>query len=197
MRKLERSDIMDFITYQEKRAELRRDIQKVKRPRRIFLGDKLLFLFENTEMVRDHVLETINLEKLFSEHDLLRQLEVFNPLIADQGELRCTMIILNDVDWEKAKRVKLWRELASHVYIISNDGRKIYSRAPAIAVVNQHPCSFRVLSFDCGNQYPVVIGTDYEIGGYKLEAKLTMSQQKALREDLNAMNNIIAEKHDL
>ena len=56
MRKLERSDITDFVTYQEKRAELRRDIQKVKRPRRIFLGDKLLFLFENTEMVRDHVL---------------------------------------------------------------------------------------------------------------------------------------------
>lgn len=187
MRKLERSDIMDYMSYQEKRAELRRDIARIKKPRRIFLGEKLLFLFENSEMVRDHVLETISLEKLFSEHDLLRQLEVFNPLIGEKGELRCTMIILDDVDWEKPKRMKLWKELASHVYLILNDGQKIYGTAPEIIVANQHPCSFRVLNFKCGDRYPIALGTDYDIGGYKLEVKLSSSQQRALREDLTAM----------
>ncbi len=184
MKKLERSDLMDFMAYDEQKASLRRNIWRIKRPRRIFVGDKLLFLFENTEMVRDHVLETISLEKLFSEHDLIRQLDFFNPLIGEPGELRCTMIMLNNDDWEKPTRIKLWRELAAHVYLILDDGRKIYAQIPEISVVNQHPCSFRLLSFPCGNNYPVILGTDAVMSGNKLETKLTTSQQKALKEDL-------------
>ena len=139
MRKLARFDIMDYVLYEERRAELRQNIARIKEPRRIFLGEKVLFLFENTEMVRDHVLETIWVEKLFSERDLMRQLEIFNPLIANQGELRCTMIILGNADWERPKRMKPWKELSSHIYLILNDGRKVYAQTPESSVINQHP----------------------------------------------------------
>ncbi|MBI2519189.1 MAG: DUF3501 family protein [Bdellovibrio sp.] len=189
MRKLQRFDIMDYLLYEEKREELRRNIMKIKRPRRIFIKDKLLFLFENTEMVRDHVLETIRLEKLFSEHDLLRQLDVFNPLIGEHGELRCTMIVLNSLDWERPKRMKMWKELASHIYLVLDDGQKVYAQIPEIPAINRHPCSIRVLKFVCGSHYPVKIGSDFS--DLKVEEKLSVAQQKALREDLAASSNIL------
>ncbi|MBI2519187.1 MAG: DUF3501 family protein [Bdellovibrio sp.] len=186
MRKLERFDVMDYVQCEVKRAELKRTLPKLKRPRRIFLGNKLLFLFENTEIIRAHVLENIGQEKLFSERDLLRQIEVFNPLIAEQGELRCTMIILNDIEWERAKRIRLWKELVPHIYLILNQGRKIFAEAPWIPVANQHPCSMRVLKFDCGNQFPIKIGSNYSADPeYQGEEKLSTAQQKALREDLH------------
>ncbi len=189
MRKLERYDLMDYVQYEEKRAEFRLNSTKIKEPRRIFLGDKLLFIFENTEMVRDHVLETIRIEKLFSEHDLLRQLDIYNPLIADAGEIRCTMIILGHTDWEKPEKIKPWKELSSHIYLVSNEGRKIYAHTPDFPSINQHPGTLRVLSFMCGNEYPVAIGSDYK--DYKLEAKLRDSQQKALQEDLTVKENVL------
>ena len=189
MRKLARFDIMDYVLYEERRAELRQNIARIKEPRRIFLGEKVLFLFENTEMVRDHVLETIWVEKLFSERDLLRQLEIFNPLIANQGELRCTMIILGNADWERPKRMKPWKELSSHIYLILNDGRKVYAQTPESSFINQHPGTLRVLNFNCGNNYPVILGSDHS--EFKLEKKLSLLQQSALREDLHITNNTI------
>ncbi|MBI2519191.1 MAG: DUF3501 family protein [Bdellovibrio sp.] len=189
MRKLERYDIMDYMLYEEKRSELRHHIAKMKEPRRIFLGDQLLFIFENTEMVRDHVLETIRIDKLFSEHDLLRQLEIFNPLLANAGELRCTMIVLGTSDWDGPKRVKPLKELSVHIYLILNDGRKVYAQAPETASINQYPGTLKVLNFICGNNYPVLIGSDHR--EYKLEKKLSPLQQNALREDLESTSNVI------
>ena len=185
MRKLERFDIMDYVQCEEKRAEVRRNGVKQKKARRLFLGERLLFLFENTDIVRAHIFENISHGKLFSEHDLIRQLEVFNQLIAEPGELRCTMIIFGNADCERAKRIKLWKGLPSHIYLVLRDGRKIHAQAPEIPMVNQHPCSMRVLKFACGNQYPVKIGSDYSSESeYQAEAELSISQQRALREDL-------------
>ncbi len=188
MRKLERFDVMDYVLYEDKRQELTHNVKKIKDLRRIFLGDKLLFLFENTEIVKNHALGSIARAKLFTEHDLIRQLEVFNELIPDEGELKCTMIILNDVDWERTKRVKLWEDLSSHIYLILNDGRKVYGEAPETSVVNQHPCSMRLLKFFCGDDhYPVKIGSDYTSDHeYHLEETLSHAQQRALQEDLTA-----------
>ena len=188
MRKLQRFDVMDYVQCEEKRAELARALPKLKRPRRIFLGDKLLFLFENTEIIKAHVLECIGQEKLFSERDLLRQIEVFNPLIADSGELRCTMVILNNIDWEREERVQLWQDLASHIYLILSDGRKVFAEVPQIPVANRHPCSMRVLKFVCDHHYPVKIGSNYSADcEYNREEELSKAQQKALQEDLNIM----------
>jgi len=193
VRKLERFDIMDPLLYEEKRAELKRHIVKIKEPRRVFLGDKLLFIFENTEMVRDHIQEKIRTDKIFREHDVLRQLEIFNPLIADAGELRCTMIVLSNADWERPHKIRPWKDLVSHIYFILDDGRKVYAQAAELAVINQHPGTLRVLTFFCGTQFPVIIGSDFK--EYKIEKKLTVSQQKALQEDLHSIIKVAAEKH--
>jgi len=185
MRKLQRFDIMDYAQVEEKYQEFKKKLDQTKKFRRIFLGEKLLFLFENTDMVKNHILETVRRDKLFDEHDLNRLLDIYNQLIAGPGELRCTMIILNDIEWERSKRVKLWKELSAHIYLVMDDGHKVYGESPEVLVANQHPCSMRVLKFACGNQFPKSLGADYpDDSGYYKEIKLTTSQQNALHEDL-------------
>ncbi len=194
MRKLERSDIMDYLMYQEMKEEFRLKIYKMKKARRIFLGDKLLFIFDNTEMVKNRILETIEHEKLFLEQDLVRQLDFFNPLIAGPGELRCSMIVLNDdLGWEKSKRIKFWHDLAAHIYFVLDNGTTIYAEKPQISELNQHPCSMRLLKFFCGNHFPIKIGSDYFLDSeYQREERLTNLQQQVLREDLNILQVPVA-----
>ena len=51
MRPVKREEILDYITYTEKRSELQLSVLKQKEPRRIHLGEYLTFLFENTDTV--------------------------------------------------------------------------------------------------------------------------------------------------
>ena len=45
MRPVKREEILDYITYTEKRSELQSLVLKQKKPRRIHLGEYLTFLF--------------------------------------------------------------------------------------------------------------------------------------------------------
>ncbi|MDP6730891.1 MAG: DUF3501 family protein, partial [SAR324 cluster bacterium] len=52
MRPVQREEILDYVTYSEKRSEFQLSVLKQKEPRRIHLGEYLTFLFENTDTVR-------------------------------------------------------------------------------------------------------------------------------------------------
>ncbi len=45
MRKVKRKEILDYVTYNERRDKIRESVLKVKAPRRVHLGFYLTFLF--------------------------------------------------------------------------------------------------------------------------------------------------------
>ena len=56
MKRVQRNEILDFVTYGEQRDAIRASAMKAKDARRIHLGEHLTFLFENHETVRYQVL---------------------------------------------------------------------------------------------------------------------------------------------
>ena len=81
MRPVKREEILDYITYTEKRSELQTSVLKQKEPRRIHLGESLTFLFENTDTVRYQIQEMMKAEQIVKEEAIQHEINTYNELL--------------------------------------------------------------------------------------------------------------------
>ena len=92
-------DIEDLRQYERGREEFRRRIIELKRRRRVALGTLLSLVFENRETMLFQVQEMARAEKMVTDEQIQGELDVYNPLIPDAGELSATLFIeLTDDD---------------------------------------------------------------------------------------------------
>lgn len=91
--KLNLDDIADLREYEREREEFRSRVIDLKRRRRISVGPFVTFVFENRETIRFQIQEMARAERMIGDEDILGELEVYNPLIPDPGELSATMFI--------------------------------------------------------------------------------------------------------
>ena len=93
MRKLTVDDIADHRAYERERDVFRAYIIDMKRRRRIALGDLVTIVFENTDTMRWQVQEMARAERMLSDHAIAEEVNTYNDLIPDDGELSCTLFI--------------------------------------------------------------------------------------------------------
>lgn len=93
MRKLTVDDISDLRAYERERDEFRARIIEMKKRRRIQLGDILTIVFENTDTMRWQIQEMARAEKMLSDEQIAHELETYNALIPDEGELSATLLV--------------------------------------------------------------------------------------------------------
>jgi hypothetical protein len=93
MRKLALDDITDMRAYERERGEFRARIIEMKRRRRVDLGELLTITFENTDTMRFQIQEMARVERLVSDEQIEHELETYNQLIPDPGELSGTLFI--------------------------------------------------------------------------------------------------------
>ena len=91
MKRVTRQEILDYVTYEEQRKQIREKIMKIKELRRINVAGVLSFLFENTDTVRYQIQEMIRVERIVKETDILHEIKTYNELLGDSGELGCTL----------------------------------------------------------------------------------------------------------
>jgi hypothetical protein len=118
-RKLALDDIADLRAYERERAEFRARVIELKQRRRIGVGPFVTVVFENRDTIRFQIQEMARVEKLISDEAILHEIETYNPLIPEPGELAATMFIeltskLALMDWlprlvgiERAVRLRL------------------------------------------------------------------------------------------
>ena len=94
MKRVTRQEIKDYVTYEEQRDKLRKKIMKIKDLRRINVGGVLSFLFENTDTGRYQIQEMIRVERIVKETDIQHEINTYNELLGDSGELGCTLLII-------------------------------------------------------------------------------------------------------
>ena len=87
MRKVQRSEIVDYQTYTETRGETRPRILTEKKLRRLHVGEHLTFLSENHDTIRYQIQEIMRTERIVKESDIQHEIQVYNELIGDDGEL--------------------------------------------------------------------------------------------------------------
>jgi hypothetical protein len=126
MRKLTVDDIVDMRAYERERDELRRHIIDLKRSRRVALGPIMTMVFENTLTMRWQVQEMARVERMLRDEQIEHEVETYNQLIPDAGELSATLMI--ELTSEPALREWLPRlvGIQSHVAVVLPDGRSIF-----------------------------------------------------------------------
>lgn len=184
MRPVERSEILDYVTYDERRDALRPHALREKARRRITLGEHFTFLFENRETVRYQIQEMMRTERIVKEADIQHELDTYNELLGDEGELGCSLLIGIDDERERAEMLKAWIGLPEHLYARLEDGTRIRPTFDARQVGEDRLSAVQYLRFAVGTTAPVAIGID--MPGLELEAKLTPEQREVLQADLDA-----------
>ncbi|MCX7621179.1 MAG: DUF3501 family protein [Acidimicrobiales bacterium] len=93
MPKLTLNDIADLRAYERERDEFRAQVIALKKRRRVPVGDKISFVFENRDTIRFQIQEMARVEKLMSDEAIETELRIYNPLIPEPGHLAATMFI--------------------------------------------------------------------------------------------------------
>ena len=93
MRPIEPDEIMDLTAYERVREEFLEKTISLKRPRRIHLGDRLCFIFENRDTVLFQIQEMTRVERTVKPEAIAEEVRVYNELIPGEHELSATLMI--------------------------------------------------------------------------------------------------------
>jgi hypothetical protein len=86
-------DIADLRAYERDREVYRRQVIELKRRRRVAVGSIVSVVFENRETMRSQIQEMARAEKMVSDEQIQKELDVYNALIPEPGELSATLFI--------------------------------------------------------------------------------------------------------
>lgn len=184
MRKVERAEIVDFETYSDGREAIRQAILEIKRPRRVHVGEHLTFLFENADTIRYQIQEIMRAERIVREVDVRHEIDTYNELLGDAGELGCCLLVEIDDKQERERLLRAWRGLPAHLYVRCDDGARVPARHDPAQVGEEKISSVQYLKFAVGDRRPVAVGCD--LPGANAETALTEEQQAALLADLRS-----------
>lgn len=102
MQEIRFDEVKNLYEYEKVREAFRRDIIALKVRRRVAVGDRLSFLFENRRTVLFQIQEMIRAERIVADERIQDEIDVYNELIPGPGELSATMMI----EIEEKSRVK-------------------------------------------------------------------------------------------
>jgi hypothetical protein len=92
-RKLTIDDIADLREYERERPQYRQRVVALKARRRVALGPIITVLFENRETVRYQIQEMARVEKIVTDEGIQTELDIYNSLVPEPGQLMLTMFI--------------------------------------------------------------------------------------------------------
>jgi hypothetical protein len=91
--KLTIDDIADQRAYEREREAFRAHIIDLKKIRRIGIGPFVTIVFENRDTIRFQIQEMARAEKIFTDEAIQTELDIYNPLIPEEGSLAATLFI--------------------------------------------------------------------------------------------------------
>jgi hypothetical protein len=194
MNKLQLSDVKNLHEYELIRDEWRKDVIAVKARRRVLLGDSMSLLFECRLTVLNQVQEMCRAERLAKPEAIQQELDVYNELLPDAGELSATLLV--EITEEARVQPHLDRLIGlssgRHVWLELN-GRTVFARflegqgrEDRIAAVQYlrfpigtDPADARALAAGAA---PVVVHVEHP--GYRASAVLSAETRAEIARDL-------------
>lgn len=86
-------DVLNIYEYEKERTERRRKVMATKARRRVQVGDRVSFVFENRETVLNQIHEMMRAERIVDDEKTREEIDVYNELIPEDGALSTTMFI--------------------------------------------------------------------------------------------------------
>lgn len=183
MKRVERKEVLDYVTYEEGRDAFREKIFAVKAPRRVHVGQYLTLLFENHLTMLYQIQEMVRTERMVKEADIQHEIDTYNEVLGGDGEFGCTLLIEIDDPAVRDVKLKEWFDLPERLYLLLEDGTRVWATFDERQRGDDRVSSVQYMKFNTGGRVPVAVGVD--LPGLQEEARLTRDQQDALREDLS------------
>lgn len=93
MNRLTQSDVLSLADYETRRPTIRDEIIALKKRRRISVGPLVTLVFENRRTLRFQIQEMIRAERIVEPANVQDELDVYNALLPQPGELSATVMI--------------------------------------------------------------------------------------------------------
>lgn len=93
MKRLSPRDLFSYEAYERVRTAYRDRIIALKKRRRIAVGDLVSLIFENRDTIQFQIQEMVRAEHILDPGKIQEELDVYNALLPDAGELSATLMI--------------------------------------------------------------------------------------------------------
>lgn len=117
MNKLTRADLLSLERYAGERTAFRARVIAHKKARCVALGANVNLLFEDRLTVQYQVQEMLRIERIFEVSGIQEELDAYNPLIPDGGNLKATMLLEFTDAIERAERLSRLGGIEKRVYV--------------------------------------------------------------------------------
>jgi hypothetical protein len=91
--KLTLDDIADARAYERERETFRDHVIALKKRRRVGVGPIITFVFESRDTIRFQIQEMARAERILTDDGIQTELDIYNPLIPEAGQLSATMFL--------------------------------------------------------------------------------------------------------
>ncbi len=129
MKPLIQTDLLSIADYERQREPFRSQIIALKQRRRISLGPLITLVFENHDTLRFQTQEMIRVEHILDPDKVQEELDVYNALMPESGELSATLLI----EITEQDRMKEWLDM----FMGLDHGETLAIRAGAEQVFGQ------------------------------------------------------------
>ena len=190
MKKIQIEDVLDLTAYEKQRNDIRPKIIEIKNQRRIHVGPKVTYLFENYDTMWYQVQEMTRAERIVDEEGIKGELNAYNELIPDTNQLSASMLIeIDDMDERKSFLSKIL-DLPQHTYL-EVDGERIVPSFDPRQGSEDKLSSVQYLKFDLTEaqvqkfnqtESNVILGFDHSL--YTHQQELTNEQKSTFYQDM-------------
>src|SRR5512147_2605136 len=129
MRKIDLSDVKNLHEYELIRGDWRKSVIAEKERRRVLLGPSMSLVFENRLTVLHQIQEMCRAERIVKPEAVQQEIDVYNELLPDAGELAATLLV--EIDDAERVREELDRLIGltdgTHLWI-EIGGRRVFAR---------------------------------------------------------------------
>ena len=191
MKKIQLSDVLDLTAYEKKRAEVRPRIMEIKKQRRIHVGPRMTYLFENYDTMWYQVQEMTRAERIVEDTGIMGELNAYNELIPEKNQLSASLLIeIDDISQRKSFLTRIV-DLPQHTYIqvgkdrvkpVFDDRQGSEDKLSSVQYIKFNLSPDQVAKFNDSN---VVINLGFDHPEYSHEHSLTPEEKRMFYAEMN------------
>ena len=129
MPRITRESLLTLEAYARERPAFRARAIAHKRARTVHLGEHVTLLFEDELTVRYQIQEMLRIEKMFEDAGIQDELDVYNPLVPDGGNLKATMLIEYEDATRRAEALARLKGVEDRVWLKVGDLPAVFAIA--------------------------------------------------------------------
>jgi len=129
MGRIERASLLSLEAYARERNAFRARVLEHKKHRTVALGDHVTLIFEDELTIRYQIQEMLRIERIFEEAGIRHELDTYNPLVPDGGNLKATMMIEYPDVAQRQRELARLRGVEDRVWVQVAGCERVYAIA--------------------------------------------------------------------